>query len=284
MMKRKKISRFLAIGLCGAVLAGCSATGDSTADTSATESAETQSMDTTSSESSSVASNAINSSGKKDSNENNSELTEEEAKDRLFEYLEENNSERAENFETYDLLIKEEGRNFQISLFPHTTSDDEQGGAMIARYNVERETGNVEEVTSNDDTEPYISELIDFSDKERRAHHEKLAGGPEYIQDKVYEHLMLPGIHENTKKYEGRINPGERIRFTFPDAEKFHERSIYDPEISEDGYFTINLNAYEFKAGQDILVSITGGYPEEQTFNLTVNEAQKGMEDIRVRE
>lgn len=284
MMKRKKISRFLAIGLCGAVLAGCSANGDSTADMSATESAETQSLDTTSSESSSVASNAINSSEKKDSNENNSELTEEEAKDRLFEYLKENNSERAENFDTYDLLIKEEGRNFQISLFPHTTSDDEQGGAMIARYNVERETGNVEEVTSKDDTEPYISELIDFSDKERRAHHEKLAGRPEYIQDKVYEHLMLPGIHENTKKYEGRINPGERIRFTFPDAEKFHERSIYDPEISEDGYFTINLNAYEFKAGQDILVSITGGYPEEQTFKLTVNEAQKGMEDIRVRE
>ncbi len=196
MINRKKISRFLAIGLCGAVLAGCSSNNDGMTDTSASESKETQNIDTTSSESSSVASNTINSSKKKDSKENNSELTEEEAKELLFEYLEENNSERAENFETYELLIKEEERNFQISLFPHTTSDDEQGGAMIARYNVERETGNVEEVTSNDDTEPYISELVDFSDKERRAHHEKLAGGSEYIQDKVYEHLMLPGIHD----------------------------------------------------------------------------------------
>lgn len=285
MMERKKISCFLAIGLCGVVLAGCSTNEDSTVDTSAIESKETQSIDTTSSESSLVTSESTSSLEKKDSNENASELTEEEAKEKLFDYVKENNPSLDKLIDEYVVSMEEQGNNFQASIFPHVTSDDEQGGALIARYNIDRKTGEVEKVTGKDDgAEPYISEIVSFSEEERRAHNEKLAGEPEYIQDKVYEHLMLPGIHENTKKYEGRINPGERIRFTFPDAEKFHERSIYDPEISEDGYFTINLNAYEFKAGQDILVSITGGYPEEQTFKLTVNEAQKGMEDIRVRE
>lgn len=285
MMERKKISCFLAIGLCGVVLAGCSTNEDSTVDTSAIESKETQSIDTTSSESSLVTSESTSSLEKKNSNENASELTEEEAKEKLFDYVKENNPSLDKLIDEYVVSMEEQGNNFQASIFPHVTSDDEQGGALIARYNIDRKTGEVEKVTGKDDgAEPYISEIVSFSEEERRAHNEKLAGEPEYIQDKVYEHLMLPGIHENTKKYEGRINPGERIRFTFPDAEKFHERSIYDPEISEDGYFTINLNAYEFKAGQDILVSITGGYPEEQTFKLTVNEAQKGMEDIRVRE
>ena len=62
MMKRKKISRFLAIGICGAVLAGCSSNEDNTADTSATESEITQSVDTTNSESSSATSETSSSS------------------------------------------------------------------------------------------------------------------------------------------------------------------------------------------------------------------------------
>lgn len=58
MMNSKKISRFLAIGLCGVVLAGCSTNDDNTADSSTTESKETQSVDTTSIESSSATSEA----------------------------------------------------------------------------------------------------------------------------------------------------------------------------------------------------------------------------------
>lgn len=136
----------------------------------------------------------------------------------------------------------------------------------------------------NEGAGPYISELINFSEEERRAHHENLAEGSEHISDKVYKDLMLPGIHENTESYEGRINPDDKIRFTFPDADRFVDRTSYDPEISEDGYFMINLAEYEFKAGQDILISITKGYPEEQIFTITVNEAQEGMKDIRLRE
>lgn len=290
MMKRKKISRFLAIGLCGAVLAGCSTNEDNAADNSATESAETQSMDTTSSESSSATSEESSSSENQEEVTNSqeqedSELTEEESKDTLVDYIKENDPEMGELIDAYDILIEKEGDKYRATVYPAVSTDESKGRSLVASYEIDKMTGEVEKIENeNTQTKSHLSEIVDFSKEELRAHNEKLAGGSEYIQDKVYEHLMLPGIHENTKKYEGRINPGERIRFTFPDAEKFHERSIYDPEISEDGYFTINLNAYEFKAGQDILVSITGGYPEEQTFNLTVNEAQKGMEDIRVRE
>ena len=284
MMQRKIFSHLLAIGLCGGVLAGCSTNEDRTADTSHTESAEIQSIDSMSSESSLVTSEATSNSGRKDSKENDSKLTEEAAKEKLFDYVKENDPSLDKLIDTYDILMEEKGSSFQASIFPHVTSDDEQGGALIARYNIDRKTGDVEKVTDeDDDVEPYISEIVDFSKEERRAHHEKLAGESEYIQDKVYEHLMLPGIHENTKKYEGRINPGERVRFSYYDEEG-SQQPMYDPEVSEDGYFTMNLNSFNLKAGQDIEVAITGGYPQQQNFILTVNEAKEGMEDIRVRE
>lgn len=290
MMKRKKISRFLAIGICGVVLAGCSTNGDNTSDTSATESEETQSIETTSSESSSATSEESSSSENQEEVTNSqkqetSELTEEEAKEKLFDYVKENNPSLDKLIDDYVVSMEEQGNNFQASIFPHVTSDDKQGGALIARYNIDRKTGDVEKVTGEDDgAEPYISEIVSFSEEERRAHNEKLAAGPpEDVQDKVYEHLMLPGIHENTKKYEGRINPGERVRFSYYDEEG-SQQSMYDPEVSEDGYFTMNLNPFDLKAGQDIEVAITGGYPLQQNFILTVNEAKEGMEDIRVRE
>lgn len=58
MVKSKTISRFLAIGLCGAVLAGCSTKDDNMVDSSTTESKETQRADTTGNESSSATSEA----------------------------------------------------------------------------------------------------------------------------------------------------------------------------------------------------------------------------------
>ena len=85
-MKRKNFSHFLAIGLCGAVLAGCSTTGDNTADTSTTELEETQSVDTTSSESSSAASEASSSSNSEatdDSEEANASSTDQESQESI---------------------------------------------------------------------------------------------------------------------------------------------------------------------------------------------------------
>ncbi|WP_313467090.1 hypothetical protein [Carnobacterium sp.] len=56
MIKRKKISRFLLIGFCGAILTSCSTNNNSTNDTTTTKSSEIDSGDTVSSESSSATS------------------------------------------------------------------------------------------------------------------------------------------------------------------------------------------------------------------------------------
>lgn len=56
MIKRKKISRFLLIGFCVAILTSCSTNDNSTNDTTTTESSETDSRNTVSSESSSATS------------------------------------------------------------------------------------------------------------------------------------------------------------------------------------------------------------------------------------
>lgn len=90
MMTSKKISRFLAIGLCGAVLAGCSTNNDDTTDTSATESEETQSVDMTSSESSSTTSEVSSSANNEESttsstNQENQATSSQESIDLTFE-------------------------------------------------------------------------------------------------------------------------------------------------------------------------------------------------------
>ena len=161
--------------------------------------------------------------------------------------------------------------------------DNEQENEKPEENRTEDSENQIDE-SSEEQKEVYISELTEFSDEERRAHHEKLADGPpEYVQEKVYEHLMLPGIHENTIRYQGRVNPGESVRISLINKEEPQE-FIEDPEVTEDGYFTINLENYDLNVGQDIEVAITGGYPEQQNFVLTVNEAEEGMEDIRVKE
>ncbi len=79
----------------------------------------------------------------------------------------------------------------------------------------------------------------------------------------MYEKILLPDIHENTRIYSGQVTPDDKIMCDFLDAEKLADQSTDDPAVSKDGYFTVNLNAFEFKAGQDIRVYITQGYPHE---------------------
>ena len=73
-MKRKKIPQFLVMGLCGALLIGCSNNEDTGDLSSSTiESEETQSMDTTSHESSSAASETISSSNSEEATNSSSD-------------------------------------------------------------------------------------------------------------------------------------------------------------------------------------------------------------------
>lgn len=289
-MEGSNLKKLLILLLVGVFITACSSNDETEKNTNSTENDDKQATenieieDEKANDDDKATKKELEETETNNSNESDSELTEDEAKEQLIDYINKNEPGIKEFIDIYDILMEKEDDKYRADIYPPVSTDEDKGRALIASYEIDRVTGEVEKIEDEStETKSHLSEIVDFSKKERRAHHEELAGGPEHIQEKVYEHLMLPGIHENTKKYEGRINPGERIRFRFPDAEKFVDRSTDDPEVSEEGYFSINLAAYEFKAGQDILVSITKGYPQEQTFTLTVNEAQEGMEEIRVR-
>lgn len=217
--------------------------------------------------------------------EDDSQLTEDEAKEQVFDYIKENEPEIKDFLDVYQFSVKENDDKYQVNMFSPESEDPGIGSPLLSSYEVDRTTGDVEKIENEDDeAEPHLSEIVDLSEEERRAHHEELAVEPEYVSDDVYEHLMLPGIHENTREYEGRINPDETIMFEFPDAENASERSTFNPDVSEDGYFTVDVHRYKFEAGQDIRVYIMNGYPHEQTFDLPVHEAKEGMEKVEVQD
>lgn len=217
-------------------------------------------------------------------NEKDAELTEDEAKEKVIDYIKENEPETAELLDSYQFSVKEDSDKYQVNMFSPESGDEDIGSPLLSSYEVDRTTGEVGEIEDeSDETEPHLSEIGDLSEEERRAHHEELAVEPEYISDEVYKHLMLPGIHENTKEYEGRVNPGESVMLEFPDAEKAGDRTTHNPDVSEDGYFKVDVSHFEFEAGQNIRVYITNGYPHEQTFDLPVHEAKEGMEVLHVK-
>lgn len=123
-----------------------------------------------------------------------------------------------------------------------------------------------------------------MSDEDREAHHRNLAVRDDLIWDEVFEYLMLPGIHENTVYYEARVAPDELVLIELPDAEELADRTTINPYTAEDGHFSIDLGEYEFAAGEAITIRISGGYPQEQTLELPIHEAQEGMEEVRIRE
>lgn len=224
---------------------------------------------------------------KKTSDENTKEddqITEDEAIEKVKVYVKEHEDYDPEH---YEFGVEEKEKEYNISIFPNIPDDDQRGAQIVGHFKVDKATGKVEELDDitgkMKDKKEKVSEIVDMNKDEQRTHHERLAVKPDNIKNEVYEHLLLPGVHENTKKYEGRINPGEKIRFEFPDAGNIADRSTFDPKVAEDGYFTIKMNPYNFKEGQNIRVYIINGYPHEQTFDLPVHEAEEKMEEIRVK-
>lgn len=220
-----------------------------------------------------------------ENNENDSKLTKDEAKEKVVNYIKENEPEIEDFLDTYQFVVEKKDDKYQVNMFSAESDDENIGSPLLSSYKVNRETGEVDEVESEEanETDPYYSEIVDLSKEEQRARHKEIAVQPDNLSDEVYEHLLLPGIHENTKDYSGRVNPGNTIMFEFPDAKDIADRSTKEAEVSEDGYFTIHVNPYEFKEGQKIRVYITNGYPHEQTFDIPVHKDKKGMEDIRVK-
>ncbi|WP_040983993.1 hypothetical protein [Oceanobacillus jeddahense] len=129
-----------------------------------------------------------------------------------------------------------------------------------------------------------LSEIVDMSEEEKEAHHRELAVQEEHLMDEVFENLLLPGIHENTVYYEGRVGPEEQVQLEFPDGDNPADSTTVQPQTAAEGYFSVDLSDYPFSSGEAITVRITGGYPQEQTFEIPVHEAEDGMEEVRVVE
>lgn len=209
-------------------------------------------------------------------------LTENEAVSQVREYVEANEdySHDALRFTVND---GDEEEQFVVQVFTFGPDGGEETHTVThGWYEVNRETG---EVRDRYETDVHISELVQMEQEDREAHHRNMARNPESLSDEVFHSLMLPGIHENTEKYGGRINPDDSIRIERVDVVEGEGRTIVEPEVDEEGYFELELDEYAMSEGEYLIARITNDfYQEEQSFELLVHEPQEGMEDIQVRE
>lgn len=212
------------------------------------------------------------------------ELSEEEAVERVRAYIEEEEDVEADDF---SIMIEErEEGEYSAQVFTYVSGgeDDEmEATRTMGWYTVDRQTGEVRD-TFEEDTDGFVSEIVSMDEEERESHHRNMAVSEENLMDQVFDNLLLPGVHENTTYYEGRVGPDESVRVEFPDAEDMVDRTTTDLDVDEEGYFSIDLSEYDFQEGEVITFRITGGYPQEQVFEIPVHEAKDGMEEIHVRE
>ncbi|GGP16927.1 hypothetical protein [Oceanobacillus neutriphilus] len=97
------------------------------------------------------------------------------------------------------------------------------------------------------------------------------------VYPEALENLELPYIYENTVVYSGKINPDQDIRFELPLPDT-DEMETVDPEVSEEGNFTIPLGGTKFEADDELIVYVMGSMPHEQQFVLPIQPAEEGME------
>lgn len=216
------------------------------------------------------------------------ELTEEEAIENVLSYLEEQ-----EGMETEGLRLNTTERKeaFRVQVFAFVPEDEEeQMTQTLGWFLVDKESGEVTKTDAagkpEEERSGELSEIVYMNAEEREAHHREVAAAEEHLQSSVLENLMLPGIHENTIYYEGRINPGDNLIVYLVDPKDPipADRIDTQPEVDEDGYFSIELNRITLESNNNFRISISGAYPQEQVFDLPIHEAQEGMESIHVKE
>lgn len=224
-----------------------SACGNSV-DTEDEEANEDQSVDETEEPQSDEDLPENNEDSESESTENDrddSKLTEEEAEARVVNYREEQENRDSE---FYEFGMEEEGEIYTASMHAPISTDERKGAPILARYEINRTTGEVQEIDmSPEEPEPHLSEIVLMSEEERREHHRELAADEENLVDSVLDNIMLPGLHENTMTYEGRVNPDNTIELSLTTADDppYSEELNISPDIDNEGYFTINLRPYD---------------------------------------
>lgn len=192
----------------------------------------------------------------------------------------ENTEEFIELEDNEDISDMEE--NNDNSIVFNAAPDSEETNTMDR---AEQEANNgIDADEDLEEAESKISELVSMSEEERETHHQSIAAEEDELTDEVFDNLLLPGVHENTKSYGGRVGPKDRIRFEFPDADNPENHSTVTPVLGEDGYFRVDMTQYDFSEGEIITVRISGEeYPHEQVFELPVYSAEEGVEFTQVR-
>lgn len=222
--------------------------------------------------------------------ETENEIAEDEVAGIVFDYIDEH-----EEFDTGDVQVGVDERDeetYRAQVFTFGPEDAEQQMTQtLGWYSIDKMSGEVtnetpgadEETEEREETESEengdTSEIVSMGEGERESHHRNLAANEQHTMDSVYDRLLLPGIHENTASYGGRVSAEDSIRFEFPNA----ENETVDSTVGEDGYFRVDMTPYNFSEEETIIVRITGEYPQEQVFELPVYSEEEGKEFIRVR-
>ncbi|WP_252312495.1 hypothetical protein [Sinobaca sp. H24] len=183
-------------------------------------------------------------------NENNQEgeIAKVEVSGIVFDYIEGHEDFDAEEVKLMVEDREEEENVYHAQVFTFGPEDAERQGTQTLRwYSIDKMSGEVKNETpgmeeeneenenETSETEITLSEIASMSPEERESHHRNLAADEEHVMDRVYDQLLLPGIHENTRSYEGRVGPEESIRFEFPNAENSTDRTIAEADVEEEG-------------------------------------------------
>lgn len=147
------------------------------------------------------------------------------------------------------------------------------------------ENGNDTDTDDQDDEagddEPDESEngndtLANMTEEERVEHYLSLAREPDELDEAVFDHLELRGLHENTIIYGGRVNPGSTV-YIFGDS-----GHSFDVTVNEEGFFSFTLNTYNFAEGDELPLLIEHDDLEShQTFLLPFHSPEEGMDIIQ---
>lgn len=212
--------------------------------------------------------------------EESDSLTEDEAIELVRLHVEEQEDLDIEEGMRWTVQEGDEGEYLvQLFTFAPEGEDEVQHTQTIGWYVVNKET---HEVTNRMDevSDVYISEIVSMSEESRENHLRNLTANEENLEAHVFDQLLLPGLHENTAEYEGRVNSGDQVRLVVSST-----GATVEPEVDGEGYFLAELDELSLTEGEILSITISGeNYSQDQTFELFVHPEHEGMESIRVRE
>ena len=217
-----------------------------------------------------------------DEESKDTELSEDEAEEKAREYINENEDYNADD---YVISMREEDDAFIAIVHAGIKADEKKGNPILYQYKVDRISGKVEETNiGSEKQDAHVSEIVSMSQEEKDEHYREIAQNPDKLDERVLAKLLLPGLHENTKEYEGRINPDDTIgKVSLKTADDpSNNEEINTPDVDEEGYFTIYFSENKLKNSSVLTIIVSGDDYNEQIFEIPINEIDNKMDYIRV--